>query len=765
MPELNKGNLRDCQYEAITGLEKSLAEGRPRSLIQMATGSGKTYMAVTECYRLLKHAKAERILFLVDRSNLGKQAASEFADYTHPNDNRKFTELYNVRQMQSNKVDSTDKVVISTIQRIFSMLKGEELDETQELESGFETESDAADPVEVEYNDQLRPEHFDFIIIDECHRSIYNKWRQVLDYFDAFLIGLTATPAKKTFGFFKQNLVTEYPHERAVADNVNVDYDVYQIKTRISEKGGRLESGDPVKKRDKMTREELWETLDQDMGYAPTELDRDVVAEDQIRTVIQTFRNSLDEMFPSRDEVPKTLVFAKNDSHADDIVHMIRREFDRSNDFCKKITYKSSEDPEDLISRFRNDFNPRIAVSVDMISTGTDVKPIECLLFMRDVKSRTYFEQMKGRGTRTIDSNDLQAVTPDAERKTHFVIVDAVGVCESEKTDSRSLDRDPSIAFDKLVKDISRGIRDEDRVSTLASRLSRFDKSLDPDERSELEQTTDQPHLQSITNDLLDAVEPDQQIERAKEKFDTDDPDDDQIEEATQDLINDACEPFDDPDYRETLLDVKKRNKQYIDTVTRDEVIGAEFDEEAKEKSKNIVDTFREFLDENKDEISALQIIYNQPYGREELTFEQIKELADAIEKPPYQIAPDRLWKAYERLDGTESQRADVQLTDIVSILRYELDEIDELKPFEETVEERFESWLENQQSDGREFTDTQLEWLEMIKEEIARNVHVEPNDLQMHPFHDRGGIVKAKKLFGDDLNDLLEELNRSLAA
>ena len=162
-----------------------------------------------------------------------------------------------------------------------------------------------------------------------------------------------------------------------------------------------------------------------------------MVAVDQIRTIIRTFKERLlAEIFPGRSEVPKTLVFAKSDSHAEDIVHIVREEFGKGNEFCKKITYRSGEKPEDLIASFRNSYNPRIVVTVDMISTGTDIRPLECLLFMHDVKSRVYFEQMKGRGTRTISSTDFRAVTRDAFNKTHFVIIDAVGVCEHDKTDS-----------------------------------------------------------------------------------------------------------------------------------------------------------------------------------------------------------------------------------------------------------------------------------------------------------------------------------------
>jgi type I restriction enzyme R subunit len=442
MPPLITTGLRICQIDAVRNLEESLALAKPRALLQMATGSGKTYTAISEVYRLIKHAGARRVLFLVDRRTLGKQAFTEFTQYVTPDDGRKFSELYNVQHLTSNKLDSVSQVCITTIQRLYSMLTGQaEFAEENEEQSLYVVAPETESPVEVSYNPALPIETFDFIITDECHRSIYNLWRQVLEYFDAFLIGLTATPSKQTFGFFKQNLVTEYRHEDAVADGVNVPYEIYRIKTSITSTGSSVDAGFYVDKRDRETRKRRWERLDEEMAYKPAQLDRDVVAEDQIRLVIQTFKDRLfTEVFPGRTIVPKTLIFAKDDSHAEDIVHIVREVFGKGNEFCKKITYTTKK-PEDLISAFRNSYDPRIVVSVDMISTGTDIRPLECLLFMRDVKSRVYFEQMKGRGTRTIDDTELQVVTGDARHKTEFIIVDAVGVTENDKTDSRPLER------------------------------------------------------------------------------------------------------------------------------------------------------------------------------------------------------------------------------------------------------------------------------------------------------------------------------------
>ena len=394
LPTVTTTGLRDCQIEALRNLDMSLKDDRPRALIQMATGSGKTFTAVSFIYRLIKFAGAKRILFLVDRGNLGRQTLQEFQQYTAPDDGRKFTELYNVQLLTSNQLDTVSKVTITTIQRLYSMLRGEaEYDAGNEERSGFELNTDAPQRTrEVAYNPTLPPEGYDFVVIDECHRSIYNVWQQVLEYFDAHLIGLTATPAKQTFGFFNQNLVMEYSHERAVVDGVNVGSDVFRIETEITAQGSRVEKGSAVKRMERQTRKRRWETLDDDLVYTGTQLDRSVTAPDQIRTVLSKWKSSLfTELFPGREIVPKTLIFAKSDHHADEIVELVRELFGKGNDFCKKITYGSDENADTLIRKFRNEYNPRVAVTVDMISTGTDIKPLECLLFLRDVRSRVYF--------------------------------------------------------------------------------------------------------------------------------------------------------------------------------------------------------------------------------------------------------------------------------------------------------------------------------------------------------------------------------------
>jgi len=770
MPPLKTDGLRDCQIEAIRNLEESFAEERPRALIQMTSGTGKTYAAVSSVYRLIKFANSKRILFLVDRSNLGRQTRREFQQYVTPDDGRKFTELYNIQHLTSNTLDPVSRVCITTIQRLYSMLKGEpEFDAELEEQSLFGMPQVELPPKEISYNPAIPIETFDFIITDECHRSIYHLWRQVLEYFDAFIIGLTATPSKQTLGFFHQNLVMEYSHERAVADGVNVGYDVYRIQTKITEEGSTVKAGYYIDKRNKLTRQIRWEQLDDDLDYPPEQLDRSVVTPDQIRTVVKTFKEKLfTEIFPGRTEVPKTLIFAKDDSHAEDIVHIVREEFGKGNEFCKKITYKTTgEKPEDLIASFRNSYNPRIAVTVDMISTGTDIKPLECLLFMRDIKSRVYFEQMKGRGTRTISPTDFNAVTPDADCKTGFVIVDAIGVCENDKTDSRPLERKRSVPFDKLIMSVAMGDQDEDTLISLAGRLASLDNQIADADRKEIQQAAEGKSLKDIVNGLLDAIDPDKQIDKAREIFNTEAPTEEQVIKASQELVKTACAPFDLPKLRNTIIDIKRKSEQIIDTVSKDKVILAGFDERARERARTIVDTFKKFIEENKNELTALQLIYSKPYGKRHLTYQEIKQLANAIKKPPYNLTPELLWHAYEQLESSKVRGAGPQklLTNIISLIRFAIGESDVLEPFSETVNRRFDYWLTLQQKLGRQFTPEQMTWLEMIKDHIAASLSISIDHFELTPFAEKGGAVKANGLFEGELDSILEELNKELVA
>ncbi|WP_085299717.1 type I restriction endonuclease subunit R [Cognaticolwellia mytili] len=766
LPELNTDGLRDCQIDAIAGIEDSLKKNKPRALLQMATGSGKTFTAVTQIYRLAKYAKAKRVLFLVDRGNLGRQAKKEFEQYDTPLDGRKFTSHYNVNMLGTTGVADTTKVTISTIQRLYSQLSGTELDDDADERSGYEIESntESKQPRKVLYNAEIPIETFDLIIIDECHRSIYNLWRQVIEYFDAFLIGLTATPTKKTIGFFNQNLVSEYTHEDAVIDKVNVGYDIYRIKTEKSEKGDLIEAGTAVQVRDRLTKKKRQEILDKDEKYTKTQLDRSVIAPNQILTVLTAFKdNCLPDCFSERTWVPKTLIFAKDDDHADRIVDKVREVFNEGNSFCKKITYRvGKKAAENTIKEFKISPHLRVAVTVDMIATGTDIKPLECIIFMRDVRSQAYYEQMKGRGTRVIDVDSLHLVTPDAKAKTKFVLVDAVGVTETDKTESQAMEQKPSVSTEKLMEQIARGDRSAETIRSLGNRLIRLDLKLDDKQRAELGELMGKP-LALVAGELIHATNEDYLEQQAKIKFGTDAPTQEQRDQVFKPLANAAVKPFHNPDVRETIEKVRRNTDQIIDE-SADELIDAGFDEE---KAQHIIESFKQFIDDNKDELTAIELIYSKPYQQRHLSYEQIEELAENIQAPPYNLAPIEVWKAYQQLEAAKVKGVPPAklLTNIVSLINYATGLKDVLEPFPQVVERRFDTWLTQQQQTGVEFDDSQLEWLALIKEQIAQNAEMMIEDFDYAPFTQQGGVLKAKQLFGDNLNNVVNELNGYLIA
>ena len=776
MPLLNPGNLpaaelglRDCQLTAINNLEVSLKDNRPRALVQMATGSGKTFTAITQAYRLLKHGRARRILFLVDTRNLGEQAEQEFMAFTPTDDNRKFGELYNVQRLTSSFIPNGTDVCICTIQRLYSILKGEALDEALEERSPAEQLTQPKTPLPVVYNEKIPPEFFDFIVIDECHRSIYNVWQQVLDYFDAFLIGLTATPDQRTYAFFQRNVVSDYSHERAVADGVNVGNEVYVIETEVTASGTRLVARQPVEKREKLTRARRWEQQDQDEAFTAQQLDDKVVVPHQIQKIIQTFRDKLPEIFPGRSETPKTLIFAKTDSHADDIINIVRTEFAEGNEFCKKITYKADEDPKSVLQQFRNAYYPRIAVTVDMIATGTDVKALECLLFMRDVRSRNYFEQMKGRGTRTLGHDDLRKVSPSAaSAKTHYVIVDAIGVTRSLKTASSPLITKPGVSLKDLAMGVMIGANDTDTVSSLAGRLSRLNRQLEPMEQTRITEQAKGTSLTQIVSQLFAAIDGDvieaRAIELAQQPPGTD-PGDTLREQAQAQLVKQAANVFTGPLI--DLLDSIRRDKeQKINHEQKDDVLRAEWDRNAQQNAEALAKDFADWLAAHKDELTALTIFYDQPFRRREITFAMLDAVMAQLRADAPRMAPLRVWRAYQQLDNYQGSQPINELTALVALIRRATGIDENLSAFDDTVRKNFQRWIMARHAGTSiKFTDTQIGWLQMIRDHISTSFHIERDDLDMAPFDGEGGLGKMYQLFGERMEPLIAELNEALVA
>jgi type I restriction enzyme R subunit len=563
----------------------------------------------------------------------------------------------------------------------------------------------------------------------------------------------------------------EYGHEQAVADGVNVGFDVYRIRTKITEQGAKLEAepGRFIPRRDRRTRARRYAELDDDLTYTANQLDRDVVAPEQIRLVVRTFQDRLfTDIFPGRTEVPKTLIFAKDDSHAEDITRIVREEFGKGNDFCQKITYKTTgKKPEELLAEFRNSYNPRIAVSVDMIATGTDVKPLECLLFMRMVRSAGYFEQMKGRGCRVVSADELQSVTPDAKHKTHFVIVDAVGVCEQDKGESKPLDRQPTVPFDKILDTVAKGVTDPDLASTLAARLTRLDRQLTCDQRQELSALAQGRTAQELATGLLVALNADAQVQRAVEKYKLSEgqaPDDQQLEQVQEEMLREALKPFHNPKLRDRLANVRRALEQVIDEANIDELLHAGFDASALAKAQRLVTSFKEFIEANKDELEAIQVFYSRPQ-RLGLRFRHVKELSEALKRPPLSATPDRIWSAFQAIEPQAVEGQCSKLVDVIALVRHAVEPATPLVPFTQTVEERYRNWLADQREAGAQFSADQMRWLEAIKDHIASSLSIDAEDFEYAPFNQLGGLGRAHELFGDDLGDILDELNARLAA
>ncbi len=777
LPELPIDGFRECQITAINNLEVSFKKQMPKALIQMATGSGKTFTAISFIYRLLKYSKAKRVLFLVDTKNLGEQAEGEFRSYTAQEDNRLFTELYGVTRLNSSFIPNDSQVYISTIQRMYSILKETDLDESAEEENPNESFFAPKESIPVGYNEKVPIEFFDFVVIDECHRSIYNLWKQVLDYFDVFQIGLTATPDNRTFGYFDQNLVCDYGYEKAVIDGVLVPYNVFTIETQITKEGSQISIGEKVDKRERLTRKKFWEEVDEEIEYSGKQLDKDIVNPSTIRTIVRAVKVNLPNMFPDRIdsngvfEVPKLLIFAKTDSHAEDIIEIVREEFGEENKFCKKITYRSDEDPKSVLQQFRNDYYPRIAVTVDMIATGTDIRPLEILLFMRDVKSRSYYEQMKGRGTRTCSVEELRSKgTPSAKySKDHFVIIDAIGVENSQKTDSRPLEKAPGVSLKDVLTSVAMGNTSEEMLSTLANRLIRLERQLSEKDKERFTEQANGLSIHQVVKRLLNAHDPDAidtirsevkrnllgeapiEIDRA-------------IDKGKQDLIDHAVDVFHNPDLRDFIIDIRKKYDQIIDEINLDSITQIGWVKDQKETAQNTVTDFKAWIEQHKDEITALQIFYAQNYQQRELSYKMIRDLCEKLKTDKPLLAPLSVWKAYEQLEQANGSPKN-ELIALVSLIRRVIGIDDQLQSFDKTVDKNFQDWVFKKQAGNLKYSIEQMEWLRMMKEYIAGSFHLDKDDFELDPFNKNGGLSKYYQVFGDNYEEVIEELNEILVA
>jgi len=714
LPALKKAGLRACQYEAITELEKSFRSGQDRALMVLATGAGKTYTACLATYRMLNYTPMKRVLFLVDRNNLGKQAEGEFGTFKLTETGDPLNTIFQVNRLKSASVSDKDQVVISTIQRLFSLLSGQPIEDSDDDEATEDVSSTMVLPP----NPQLPPDFFDMIIIDECHRSIYGNWRSVLEYFNtAKLVGLTATPVPETMAFFNNNRVVNYTLEQSIVDGVNVPERIYRIKTK-AEDGGAIREGDKFHKITSYTGKVEDVRSRAVEAYTAKELNRSIINPAQIKLVLETYRNAVyTEMFtdperePNMDYLPKTLIFALNDAHATNIVNIAKEVFGNHitgspDRFVQKITY-SAGDSNALIRSFRNDKDFRIAVTVTLVATGTDVKPLEVVMFMRDVDSLPLYTQMKGRGVRTIGDDKLRNVTPNAHSKDCFFLVDAVGVTEHEKTiPGPSVDGpDQTITLKQLLERITHGEVHDTHLKLLAGRLSRIHNRATEEERSKFEMLA-KASMADIASNIYQA-----------------------LESGNLPIYLNVNEPNNErkglvrplavhPEAREYLLILNAGFVKILDPGEDDLVSKGFSHEEAESTTK----AFKEYIESHRDEIEALRIIYNN--SGEPLTYAILKDLRDRLKNVNYKFNVSQLWNSYAILNPEAVRKFTTKdekdaLTNIIQLVRYAMHTVPELRSLPSMAAQRFELWCGQAQ---RPLTEAQKEVIRQVVGYIVTN-------------------------------------------
>lgn len=710
LPTLSPKGLRACQYEAITQLEQSFRNGENRALMVLATGAGKTYTACLAAYRMLAFTPMKRILFLVDRNNLGKQAETEFGTFRLTENGDPFNTIFTVNRLKSSSVLTDSNVVISTIQRLFSLLKGDEITDNDEDDEEIEDKE-----IMLPENPNLLSDFFDLIIIDECHRSIYGNWQKVLNYFSkAKLIGLTATPIPETKAFFNGNIIVNYTLEKSIVDGVNVDCRVYRIKTQATENGGAILEGDKVKRETCYTGQVQTINNQETKNYTREELNRSIINPAQIKLILETYRDAVyTELFtdpqrePNMDYLPKTLIFALNENHATNIVQIAKEVFGHNdNCFVQKITY-SAGDSNELIRQFRNDKDFRIAVTCTLVATGTDIKPLEVVMFMRDVASEPLYIQMKGRGVRTIGDEQLRNVTPNAYSKDCFFLVDAVGVTEHEKSITSPSDSATTklISLKELLEKITHGNVSDDYLRLLASRLSRISHKCEEKDR---EKFISLAHISmmDIASNIFDALEQGFLPEYIN------------VNEPNTDRKALVCNIANYPDAREFLLIL---NAGFIETLMpgEDTLISKGF---SQEEAQTTTSAFEAYCEEHKDEIEALRIIYNNQ--GEPLTYTMLKDLENKLKFASSKFNTSLLWNSYaiinpQMVKHSSTKEEKEALTNIIQLVRYAFHQIERLESLYPSASQRFNLWCGQNQ---RPLTEEQIGVMQQVFSYIASN-------------------------------------------
>lgn len=755
LPRIEKKGLRDCQYDAEVKLEASLKAGKKKALAILATGSGKTYLACLASYRLLNYTPTKRVLFLVDRNNLARQTETEFSLFDRTEKQKPMNELYQINRLKKPE-DVQGDIVISTIQKLFAVLTGQTItddDEDKEDEKRGLSDTIKNEPaVELGSDLKLPSDYFQFIIVDECHRSIYGKWKAVLDYFkDAKILGLTATPIPEAYAYFNKNIVEEYTYDDSVVDGVNVPARVYRIITEATVHGGTIKQGETVTDVNRAGEVVDTYTAQTRIDYDPNQLDRSVINPNQIESVLKSYMDSIyTDLYPEREEnwhyIPKTLIFAKDDNHATKIVEVAKQVFAEKfadgkvpDNFVQKITY-SAGDSNALIRDLRTEKDFRIAVTVTLVATGTDVKPLEVVLFMNDVKSEVLYTQMKGRGCRTLNEDKLREVTPNADNKNCFYIVDAVGVTESDKTIPRPGNggdgpNPKPLRLDQLLERLSHGEVSDDNLALLRDYCATIQKRYEGHPLFER-------HLDMFVADYGFAPRT-------------------LANSINQALSQNTLPPYksisDDNIARKNLIFCLMSNLQarkkllellrgyYAVTPEKeDKVLYKGF---SKETAKSFIETFEKYLKDNADKIEALRIIYNSEDTV--ITYSMLTELQDKLIAENGQFTPYYIWKNYKILDNDgsvddlDTKQSIKALTHLIQLVRYAYKKSDKLVSLIKGYSQRFNLYCGQAQ---RELTDDQKDIMKQIADYIIEEGSLSTNELNSY---DTDLWRRAVKSFG----------------
>lgn len=762
LPKLDKKGLRNCQFDAINNLEASFRSGQKRALISIATGAGKTFTACLATYRFLAYTPARRVLFLVDRNNLGRQAAGEFGIFNKTENGNSFSAIYTTTHwtaadIEWKQVGNTRKpvipdanLVICTIQRLYSVISGQELQDQEDSEGSFDPQN--GPDIELPTQLQLPPNYFDFIFVDECHRSIYGRWKKVLTYFDsARIIGLTATPGAETKEFFNNNCVINYSLEQSVSDGINVGYRVFNIDTEATMNGGIIDKGEKYQEVTVYNGQRRNTRAIEPWSYKSSDLDKAVINSEQIRLVLSTFRDAVyEELYPNRTPdlamIPKTLIFAKNDAHASNIVSILREVFpNQAPEFAQKITY-SAGDSNALIKSFRNDKKFRIAVTVTLVATGTDVKPLEILLFMRDVNSETLYVQMRGRGCRKITDDLLRNVTPNADTKDHFTLVDAIGVTRHPMQTQTSGDDTGggiNISLEQLLEQISHGYLPDDNLRLLSKRLARIYNRYQTAEHKKFEALAHMDMLE-IAKHIQEAFD---SGKLSAEPF---------VHSNEPNLLRKALvEPLAlHKEAREYLLIL---NAGFVNILQpgRDTLVNKGF---SIEKAQETTDEFMKFLQQHRDEEKAIQIVAEQT--NEPITHAMLTDLAEKLKAFNSDFQALTLWNAYailnpDRVVPLKPEEKEAQ-TNLIQLMRFAFGSSTKLQSLYSLSAQRFELWCGQNQRDR--LSETQRRIILEISNYIVCNGACSPHDISVGK--GMQFLMQFRSAFGaDKINALLESL------